>query len=289
MSVDSPQAERLRRLAEADPLLAWSGEDAVPWGDLVFGERVLATHLDPATPAATRPPAVVTHHVDWLARLLPAPGSSILDVCCGPGLYCHELARRGHQCLGLDINDAALQWAGACSDTERLPCAFITVDLMQPLEYDVTSSGPYQAVTCWFGDFHAFPMPVARGLLGQLADLLAPGGCLVLEMQPWDDWEREDGLTIEESGPTFFCPAPHLWLQRHRWDQATHTEVHGHWLLEKESGRMTRYVQCHQAWAPDELAALLAGAGLGRPEWHDPIAGVEDGFEFPVLVAWREG
>lgn len=277
--------EHLRRLAEADPLVPWTDDFALPWADPAFSERMLRAHLDPDTPAATRPPATIARHLDWLERRLPAP-ARVLDVCCGPGLYCHELTRRGHLTVGTDIAPAALAWATGTARAEGLACTFHAADLGRPLPADLVATGPFDAVTCWFGDFHAFPSPVATQLLGELVALLAPGGCVALEIQPWDEWERDGQIVCERVEGSVFLDAPHLWLQRHRWDEASDTEVHGHWLLE-DTGAVTRYVQCHQAWRPDRLGNLLAGSGLERPEWHDPIADMEEGFEFPVLVAYR--
>jgi hypothetical protein len=91
---------------------------------------------------------------------------------------------------------------------------------------------------------------------------------------------------VVESGP--FADEPHLWLQRFSWDEAAQTEVHGHWILTLESATLRRYVQCHQAWSDDDLVALLARCGLGAPEFHPPITGASEQFEFPVLVTTRD-
>ena len=44
--------------------------------------------------------------VDFIcARLGLAPGARVLDLCCGPGRYVVELARRGLEVVGLDIDE----------------------------------------------------------------------------------------------------------------------------------------------------------------------------------------
>ncbi len=297
MTTDPAPDAQLLLQAAADPLPAWDPAHALPWADPAFSARIMRAHLDPDSPTATRPPDVVKRHIDWLLQRVGTSPAHILDVCCGPGLYCHELARRGHTAVGCDIAPAALDWARTTATVEGLDCTFLTADLQSPptnLAADLSSDhAPFHAITCWFGDFHAFPRPAAEHLLKILASLLEPGGLLILELQPWDDVVRDSGLTsvneltCDDVPAGIFCDRPHLWVQRHRWDEATETEVHGHWILEQESGTLHRYVQCHQAWRPDRLAALLLGAGLDRPEWHDPIAGIDESYEFPVLVARR--
>ena len=50
--------------------------------------------------------------VDHLERVLAlSPGSTILDVGCGPGRHSHELARRGYSVLGLDISASFVELA----------------------------------------------------------------------------------------------------------------------------------------------------------------------------------
>ena len=77
------------------PVRPWLDESQIPWHDPDFSRRMLDVHLDPSTHMASRSPDVIARHLDWLAaQLAPkaGPESQILDVGCGPGLYCHELA-----------------------------------------------------------------------------------------------------------------------------------------------------------------------------------------------------
>jgi len=272
-------------LAETRPPRAWDGAHQLPWDEPEFSERMLRWHLDPETDMASRRPGIIARHCDWLeARLGPGP-HRILDVGCGPGLYLHELARRGHAGVGFDFAPAALRWARETAVREGLDCEFFAADL-KDLPGDLPErTGPCDAVTFWFGEFHSFPPAVAGAFLPRLAACLAPGGLFVLEYQPRDSFVEEDATTwsVESGGP--FADEPHLWLQRFTWDAAAHTEVHSHWILAPGSATLRRYVQCHQAWKMDDLAALLARSGLDAAEFHDPITGASAEYEFPVLVA----
>ena len=54
---------------------------------------------------------------DFVEAALELPeGSTILDAGCGIGTYSHELARRGHRVVGLDISKTFLQMARATVD-----------------------------------------------------------------------------------------------------------------------------------------------------------------------------
>ena len=113
---DDHQASLLRLHQQQRPLKPWTGDDRFPWHEPEFSERMLQVHLDENTDQASRRPEVISAHVEWLTGQLSAhlgPGPfHILDAGCGPGLYCHELANRGHRTTGLDIAPAALRCNG---------------------------------------------------------------------------------------------------------------------------------------------------------------------------------
>lgn len=292
MSERQPHRQALRDLLAADhPPRPGQGPGQLPWHEPEFSERMLSVHLDPATQMASRAPAVIGRHLDWLEaqlRQYDLPDRCrILDVGCGPGLYCHELARRGHQTVGFDFAPAALAWAKQQAGVENLASVFFTADL-RDLPPDLAQrTGPVDAVTFWYGEFHSFAPGVAKAFIEQLAACLKPGGLFVLEYQPWDLFVRRDSNEWSMCERSVFCDEPHLWLQEFAWDEASRTEVHVHWIITQESGTLQRYEQCHLAWPEAELVELLAGARLGDPTFHPPITGVAEEFEFPLLVTRR--
>ena len=58
--------------------------------------------------------------VEFLLSLYPLkPGASILDIGCGTGRHCIELAKRGYQMTGLDLSEKMLEVAKTnAGDTE---------------------------------------------------------------------------------------------------------------------------------------------------------------------------
>jgi len=274
-------------LAAERPIRAWTTGGQIPWHDPEFSRRMLDVHLDPSTHMASRAPDVISRHLDWLTTQFasaPEPNLHILDVGCGPGLYCHELARRGYQATGFDFAPAPLDWAKTTAATENLDCRFLHADLTAlPADFP-DQVGTFDAITFWFGEFHSFRPEVAAKFLPQLAACLKPGGLFVLEYQPWDIFVMENGTDWSAHEKSVFSDEPHLWLQEFHWDEAERTEVHVHWIIEQKSGNLKRYIQCHQGWRDSELVALLADAGLQDPVFHEPVTGIDDRFEFPLLV-----
>ena len=286
-------AQALARIASAaHPPVVETAEYQIPWSDPEFSHRMLEAHLDPDTNMASRQPEVIHKHVDWLAAQLLSSGQSpdqvhILDVGCGPGLYLHDLAGRGFQTTGFDFSPAPLEWAKNTAAHHGLDCRFLKLDLTQLPNNLPDLVGPVDAITFWFGEFHSFDSPTARDFLPRLAGCLRPGGRLFLEYQPWDLFVKEDSTEWSWQESSVFCDHPHLWLQEFAWVEDQTTEVHVHWIIEQDSGKLKRYIQCHHGWTDSQLTGLLAEAGLVDPVFHPPLTGAPEEFEFPVLVTRR--
>lgn len=280
-------------LDAARPPRPWQDGDQLPWSDPGFSRRMLDVHLDPGTHMATRAPEVVRAHVDWLLGQLAVRSGTggpwrILDVGCGPGLYLHELAARGHAGCGFDFAPEPLRWAREHAEANGLDARFLDADLTAlPAGFADLAGAPFDAVTFWFGEFHSFRPEQARAFMPRLAGLLRPGGLFVLEYQPWDLFVREDAATWSAVDESPFHRQPHLWLEEFAWDEDARAEIHVHWIVDAASGAVSRYAQCHQAWTEPELLALLGDAGITAVEDHEPITGVDEQFEFPVLVGLR--
>ncbi len=288
----------LRRIDKARRHMhPWTGPDNFPWADPDFSQRMLKLHLDPNTDQGTRRPEVITAHIDWLLKTIATTAPQlnqpyhILDVACGPGLYCHQLARRGHRATGLDIAPAALDYARTTATRDNLDCHFLSRDLTM-LESDLPDQvrsrfGSIDAITWWFGDFHGFSAARTPEIFAQLAACLRPGGLFILEYQPLDQFVTENGTSWDLVRESPFSDQPQLWLQEYTWYADLQTEVHAHWILEMASGNLQEYSQCHQGWTERELDAMLASCGLEDPVRHAPITGIDLELEFPMVITRR--
>ncbi len=284
--------EALTAIANAPrPPVPWRDAGQIPWHDRDFSQRMLRVHLDQSTHMASRTLEVVNQHVRWLWRLLvnelPAgtqPHPHVLDLGCGPGLYCHELARRGGQATGCDFAPAPVAYARRISEAEGLDCRFLAVDLTDLPAGFTADVGPVDAITFWFGEIHSFPPQVLRRMLHQILPCLRPRGLFLVEFQPFGLFPRHHNQEWQACRSSVFCDEPHLWLKEYHWDETTQVEIQVHWIIAATTGELTRYSQCHQAYRDEDLARLLAEVGLGDPRFFPPIAGIGEYLEFPLLL-----
>ncbi|WP_340557103.1 class I SAM-dependent methyltransferase [Streptomyces sp. GSL17-111] len=107
-----------------------------------------------------------------------SPGTRVLDLCCGPGVFTVPLARRGHEVTGVDLSPAMLERARARTADAGARVAYVRADARTyepPEAFDV--------VLNLFTSFGYFEDPADNArVLRTLHDCLTPGGTLVLDL-----------------------------------------------------------------------------------------------------------
>jgi len=157
-------------------------------GDVTDGERWVAP-LERADESA-------------LARCRPP----VLDVGCGPGRHTVALGRRGLPALGVDITPAAVEWA--------LPRGALV--LHRSVFDRLPGTGRWGTVLLLDGNLGIGGDP--RALLARAAELLAPDGVVVAELDPPGTPSAPTTARLEVAG------APGPWFA---WDRVPVDEVAG--------------------------------------------------------------
>lgn len=105
------------------------------------------------------------------------PGERILDVACGQGAFCRELAALGMHAVGVDLAPSLIDFARAAAEKQSAPLRpeFLVGDA-RDLGTAFPSSPPFDATTCLMALMNIEPFaPVVEGV----AALLRPGGRFV--------------------------------------------------------------------------------------------------------------
>ena len=240
------------------PAVPWVDGENLPWDEPAFSQRMLREHLYQTNAAASRPPGEILLHVDGLERELKlSSGDRILDVTCGPGLYCHELARRGYRVTGVDFAPASIGYAREKAAEEGLNCTFVQQDVRQMDFHE-----EFEAAILLYGQLNAFTKGDAAGLLRRMAKALVPGGRFITEVHNMEYIDKEQYTNWEVSESSLFGDYPQLCLHEQFWREEVQAALDRYYVLNMETGEMQEYAVCEQGYTLDGYRSLLAQAGL---------------------------
>src|SRR5205823_546767 len=115
----------------------------------------------------------------FIERLMPLEKfPDILDLACGTGRHSIELASRGYNVTGVDINVQALRNAAGIAAASNLDVRFLPADLRELYYID----GRFNGIVIFWENFGFQDGLVQAGLFSQLQQLMYPGSRLILDL-----------------------------------------------------------------------------------------------------------
>jgi SAM-dependent methyltransferase len=265
------------------PAQPWAEGEKIPWNDPAFSARMLREHLTQEHDAASRRAKIIKKHIKWIHNfVLAKTASRILDLGCGPGLYCAELAALGHVCHGIDFSPASIEHAVKNAPAN---CTYALGDLRA-----VAFPPGFDYVQLIFGEFNVFSRPHAREILQKSHAALTPGGRILLELQTFDAVEQMGNQppTWYTSPGGLFSDNPHLCLMESFWDEDEAAATERYIILE-DGQAVARYASTTLAYTEEDIAEMLAEIGFNGIEFHPSLTGEtsESPEDFLVVIARR--
>ena len=260
----------------------WSEGEKIPWNEPGFSARMLREHLSQDHDAASRRVTIIDRQVDWIYQtLLGGQHAFVLDLGCGPGLYASRLARRGCRCTGIDFSPASVAYAREKAQIEKLDCQYIEGDLR------TTAFGSgFGLVMFIFGELNVFRPQDARLILRKAYAALNPGGLLVLEPHTFDAVKAigQNPSVWYSASSGLFSEFPHLCLQENFWDETSCTATERYFIVDAQTGAVTRYASTMQAYSDDQYRLLLEEVGFHDVEFYPSLEGKETDYATGLLA-----
>jgi SAM-dependent methyltransferase len=260
----------------------------LPWDDPAFSARMLREHLDESHGAASRQTAERAPQIEWLWKTLALqPGSRLLDITCGPGLYAVEFARRGCQVLGIDFGPASVAYARELAAAEGVAhrCTIIEQDVRR---LSLAETG-FDAALILYGQLAVMTRAEAQALLTRTAQALRPGGRLCVELLNPDRVDKKDSNWWFTDDTGLWGDAPFLHLGERFWLAEEQLSVERFHILHLETGEMDVVELCDQVYQPEEVVGMMQAAGFTavatHPAW-DKLP-LYDAAEWIVYTAGR--
>jgi len=193
------------------------------WTDDHVGRQMLKYHLDPDLDSASMKHSTIDNQVGWIAaRMGGAPTMDLLDIGCGPGLYCERFHRLGFRVTGLDCNRHSLHYASARAKQRHLPIRYVHANYVH-LDY----RDQFDVITLINKDFGALVPEERDKVLTAVHRSLKPGGRFVfdtLSLQ-WFARLREISSFSVSNSEGFWSPSPHIVLEQVLLYPEWHTEL----------------------------------------------------------------
>ncbi len=188
-------------------------EGAPLWTHPHIAKQMLAAHLSPNTDAASRRPAVIEAVCDTLpARMGLKRGARIVDLGCGPGLYCRALAARGFEMTGIDWSDNSIRYA-------RETCAGLSAAFRMATYLEPFGTAEFDGALLIYEDFGVLAPRDRKMLLANIHRALKPGGMFALDVSScaaFETLKQEPDRTWEAAEEGFWRGHPYVALtQRH--------------------------------------------------------------------------
>lgn len=181
------------------------------WTDDHVARQLLAVHIDPNTDAASRRPETIDKTVAWIVNELQlTPGMEVLDLGCGPGLYCQRLAKAGMKMVGVDFSETSLSYARKIASAENLSIDYRLQNYLQFAEQD-----RFDAAFMIYGDYCVLSPAERKQLLQAVRRALVKGGRFVLDVTTREcrrKYGLKNGWYGAESG--FWSAKRHIVLEQ---------------------------------------------------------------------------
>jgi len=221
---------------------------------------------------------VAADEADLIEELLGlSPGQRVLDVGCGHGRIALELAQRGYRVTGIDRSVEFLNHARKSAEQGRVEgVEFVQLDMCE-----LYAQCAFEGAVCWFSTLGYHDDDTEQDVLRRLHSALVPGGILVVEHVPRDEWVAEFG-----AGQLLVRDGDFL-IDRSRYDPSDR-RLHARRTIVR-AGQQRSMDFSVRLFTPDELAQWLLDAGFA---WAQVLDGdgqrFEQGADRLVIVAGRD-
>jgi len=179
------------------------------WNDPYISGQLLETHLDGTTDLASYKPETM----DAICRYLPEAmglnaGAAIVDLGCGPGLYCARLSEAGYAMTGVDRCEHSLAYA-----KEHAPKArFLRQSYVEPF-----GENKFDAAIMISQDYGVLSPDDRQTLLDNIHTALRPGGYFAFDMpslRAFAERTAKNAPNWYAAGAGFYRPHAHFVLEK---------------------------------------------------------------------------
>jgi len=241
------------------------------WDDPYISEQMLKAHLDPNMDLASRRHDTINRSVNWIVKELGLQkGARILDLGCGPGLYCTRFAKREFVVTGIDYSKRSIQHAKEYATLNKLKVEYIYKDYLT-IDY----SNIFDLVTLIYFDFGVLSDGDRDLLLQKIHKSMKPGGNFLFDVctPKYHNSVKEERIwKYEDKG--FWRPIPYLLLTEKIKYPRQDVLLTQYFVFDGDSDFGIYRIWDH-AYTKDSIHKALSDAGFSDVRFFGDIVGTE--------------
>ncbi|MBF9003124.1 MULTISPECIES: class I SAM-dependent methyltransferase [Vibrio] len=227
----------------------------LPWGNEEFSKLMLVEHLNQNSLSGSRAKSFIQKEVRFLDGLFKqlSIGRKLLDIGCGPGLYCEQFNYFGYSCDGVDISPAAIEYAKEHVRDSQFFCCNIQ---------DMECEKQYDAGLVLFGLLNE--IKDSSSLISSAAQHIREDGYIILEVFHPDFFASllsESTLVSGSEDATYFSALPHVRITKRFFVEESDCLVNRN-LVVDDSGATKLYESHFTCYDLEKTTRLLESNGF---------------------------
>jgi SAM-dependent methyltransferase len=238
------------------------------WNDPHISGEMLKAHLDPNTDAASRRPEMIDQTVSWLiSHLGLKPGDKLLDLGCGPGLYCERFHDHGLVVTGMDYSRRSIDYARKAAADSGRNIEYIYQDYLT-LDFE----SRFDAIVLIYCDLAVFAPAKRDELLRRVHRALKPKGAFAFDVFTPDHRPAEERLSWSAHERGFWRPNPHLCLTCELYypDEETYLDQY---VVIDEDLTVKVYRIWDKVYTPESIEPVVRAQGFNEIEFRAGLTG----------------
>jgi len=251
------------------------------WDDDHISRHLLTMHLDGENDVASRNKATIRNTVAWIESQFNGSQNNILDLGCGPGLYCELLAEHGNNVVGVDYSKRSIAYAKEQAAQKHLHIEYLCENYL-----DLSFRNRFNLVIMIYCDFCVLIPRDRDRLLQMVFAALKPGGLFIFdalnEHTPGAMEIPGKSFGVAESG--FWKDNPSLALSENFHYEEEHVILQQH-IVCTDAYPPAVYRFWNHYYSPDTLCSLLNDHGFILRETCDDLV-AEDGEKTDGMVTF---